>query len=264
MKIPGEITFSVVVPFYNEEQYILRCLESLVQQSLPPGQIIAVDNGSTDKSAAIVHDFIENTSIPSLLRYDPRPGKSNALETGCKDIQHPYVLTADADIVYPPHFFQLCSQIIGKNPGAAAVMGLYLEGNPERKENQKQRQKTFRMAQKFPTKCHTGGAGQVFKASALLQAGGFSMRQWPYVLLDHEVIHRIHKLGPSVYHPDLYVIHTDRRKDRQRVRWNLWERLLYRYHPNFLGDWYFYKYLARRSKKNGKTQGRLREQPWQT
>ncbi len=48
---------SVVIPVYNEEVFIERCITSLLKQTVPPDEIIIVDNNSTDKTAAIVRRF---------------------------------------------------------------------------------------------------------------------------------------------------------------------------------------------------------------
>ena len=49
---------SVVIPLYNKEQEVERALRSVVEQSLAVGEIIIVNDGSTDNSKAIVESFI--------------------------------------------------------------------------------------------------------------------------------------------------------------------------------------------------------------
>ena len=71
------------------------------------------------------------------------------------------------------------------------------------------------------------------------RAGGFSAARWNYVLMDHEIMNRMQRQGPSVYHEELWCLHSDRRRDRRDVRWNLLDRLLYRYLPAALGDWFY-------------------------
>ena len=50
---------SVIVPVYNVEQYIRKCLDSLVNQTLQDIEIIVVDDGSTDSSASIIKEYCE-------------------------------------------------------------------------------------------------------------------------------------------------------------------------------------------------------------
>ena len=53
---------SIIVPCYNLERYILDCLKSIAKLNYQPIEIIIVDDGSTDNSAALVSDFIKNNT----------------------------------------------------------------------------------------------------------------------------------------------------------------------------------------------------------
>jgi glycosyltransferase involved in cell wall biosynthesis len=55
-------TLSIVIPYYNEEQVLQNCLNSLINQTVPPEEIILVDNNSTDNSTKIVKSFISKFS----------------------------------------------------------------------------------------------------------------------------------------------------------------------------------------------------------
>ncbi len=48
---------SVVIPAYNEEKFIKKCLNSLIKQSVKPAEIIVVDNNSTDRTAEIAASY---------------------------------------------------------------------------------------------------------------------------------------------------------------------------------------------------------------
>ena len=49
---------SVIIPIYNVEKYLQRCLESLINQTFSNIEIIALNNGSTDKSLEILNLFL--------------------------------------------------------------------------------------------------------------------------------------------------------------------------------------------------------------
>ena len=49
--------FSVIIPLYNKERDIVKTLESLLQQEFQDFEVIVVDDGSTDNSAALVKGF---------------------------------------------------------------------------------------------------------------------------------------------------------------------------------------------------------------
>ena len=54
----AEIKISIIVPAYNAEKYLERCLDSLVNQDLPTGEyeVIVINDGSTDRTEAILHE----------------------------------------------------------------------------------------------------------------------------------------------------------------------------------------------------------------
>ena len=48
---------SVIIPVYNVEDYLRQCLDSVINQTLKDIEIICVDDGSTDKSLEILHEY---------------------------------------------------------------------------------------------------------------------------------------------------------------------------------------------------------------
>ena len=48
---------SIIVPVYNVEKYLRKCLDSLVNQTLQEIEILVIDDGSTDGSAKIIEEF---------------------------------------------------------------------------------------------------------------------------------------------------------------------------------------------------------------
>jgi glycosyltransferase involved in cell wall biosynthesis len=258
---------SVVIPYYNEAAYIGETLRSLLTQSRPPDQIILVDNASVDGSEAVCRATLAGSPHPSVLFLrEARPGKVHALETACARVDCEYTALCDADIAYPPHYLALAEELFASEPpDTVAVMGQVVERSPvEFPEVAAKLRRTVFWSRVLTGKCLTGGAGQIFRTRALRRAGGFSAARWNYVLLDHEIMNRMRRQGRSLYHADLWVLHSDRRKDRGGVRWGLFDRLLYRYTPDFMGDWFFHRWLAPRFERRRMTHLNLRAQPWRT
>ena len=55
--LKNKITLSIVVPIYNTKQYLVQCLDSLVNQTLHDFELILVDDGSTDGSSEICDQY---------------------------------------------------------------------------------------------------------------------------------------------------------------------------------------------------------------
>lgn len=259
------ITFAVILPYYNEARFIASTLRSLLAQTRPPDRLILVDNASTDGSEAVCRAVIRESGYPhaTFLR-EERPGKANALETGLAAVDASFTVLCDADVHYPAHYLARAESLLARaSLRTVAVMAQIVEVVPaESRATRQGLRETVFWSRLLRGKCLTGGAGQIFRTDALRSAGGFSTRLWSYVLLDHEVVNRVRKFGDSLYHEDLWCLHTDRRADRSRVRWNGWERLIYRYMPDFLGDWFFYRFLGPRLDRRKMGHLNLREQPW--
>jgi len=97
---------SIVVPAFNEEQRIRRTLESLLD--VLPGlsrefEIVVVDDGSTDRTAAVAGGIV-NPAI-RLIRLAENRGKGAALKEGLGKTRGDIVFFADADLPYSPRFF---------------------------------------------------------------------------------------------------------------------------------------------------------------
>lgn len=88
--------YSIIVPIYNVEQYLPKCLESLQQQTFQDFEVVCVNDGSKDGSAAIAEAWVETRSGAQLIS-QPNAGLSAARNTGLAAAQGEYVLFLDSD-----------------------------------------------------------------------------------------------------------------------------------------------------------------------
>ncbi len=87
---------SVIVPIYNKDKYIKRCIDSIKKQSFNDFECILVDDGSTDNSANIVLKSIQNDSRFKYI-YQKNMGVSSARNTGIKASIGEWICFIDAD-----------------------------------------------------------------------------------------------------------------------------------------------------------------------
>jgi len=99
---PAYPEVSVIVPARNEEACLEACLISLTAQQGVPFEIIVVDDGSRDRTAAIARSFAGVTLIDAGPLPEGWSGKSNAACTGAQQARGQWLLFTDADTVHLP------------------------------------------------------------------------------------------------------------------------------------------------------------------
>ena len=100
---------SVIVPVYNVEPYLERCLDSIIQQSFRDMEIICVNDGSTDGSLAILARYAL-TDDRIIVIDQKNQGLSSARNAGLDKAIGEYVLFVDSDDELAP---QACSRLVG-------------------------------------------------------------------------------------------------------------------------------------------------------
>lgn len=94
-------TLSVVMPVYNVDAYLPRCLDSLLAQTRPPDQIIAVDDGSTDDCPQILAAYAARMPNLTVIR-QANGGLSAARNTGIAAATGDYLAFLDSDDFLEP------------------------------------------------------------------------------------------------------------------------------------------------------------------
>ena len=92
---------SVIIPAYNASEYIEQCLDSLIAQSLDDFEVIVIDDGSTDSTAALAHNYVLTDERFRLVR-QPNGGVSKARNAGIDIARGKYVTFVDADDALHP------------------------------------------------------------------------------------------------------------------------------------------------------------------
>jgi len=98
------VKFSIVVPCYNEERTIRRCLQRIlsIQNEDLMLEIIVVDDCSTDRSLFLAREMAEQNTEIIVLSHDQNRGKGAALQTGFEHAKGQIVAIQDADLEYDP------------------------------------------------------------------------------------------------------------------------------------------------------------------
>lgn len=90
------VKISVIIPVFNVENYLSRCLDSVINQTLKDIEIICVDDGSTDNSFNILNDY-KNADDRIQVYQQENGGHSAATNSGLKHVNGDYIFFVDSD-----------------------------------------------------------------------------------------------------------------------------------------------------------------------
>lgn len=119
-------TISVLIPAHNEEDMIAACVESCLNQTRPPNQIIVVNDGSTDKTAAILDGFGDHIRVVTTPK--ATGNKSKAQELGLEFITSDIVIATDGDTILDRNFVFTIGADFEADPDLSVVSG-YVESS---------------------------------------------------------------------------------------------------------------------------------------
>jgi glycosyltransferase involved in cell wall biosynthesis len=100
------IKVSIIVPVYNVEKYIDKCLNSLIYQTLTDIQIIIVDDGSRDNSAKLIKNYKDKHQEKILFIQKENGGLSDARNTAMQYAAGEYIGCVDGDDYVDPTMFE--------------------------------------------------------------------------------------------------------------------------------------------------------------
>ena len=116
-------SITVIVPSYNSARFIGEALDSIFAQTLQPEQIIVVDDGSTDDTAAVVRRYTD-----SRIQYirTEHAGVASARNVGLDAARGEYISFLDADDRWRPIFLEMMHAFLSEDPTAASVFSNFV------------------------------------------------------------------------------------------------------------------------------------------
>lgn len=108
------ILFSIVVPVYNVEMYLHRCIDSILNQTYTKFEVILIDDGSTDSSGGICDEYEKQFSQIRVI-HSKNNGVSVARNIGIKEAKGKWILFSDSDDWLEKETLEKANQIIRKN-----------------------------------------------------------------------------------------------------------------------------------------------------
>ncbi len=218
MTMASRARIAVVVPAYNEEGLIGRCLDSLAAQDFgEPFEIIVVDNGSTDRTRAVA------TARGIRVISEARKGIGFARQTGTLAARAPYIANLDADSLAEPDWLRRVVADLDASSAVVAVAGTvdYLDA-PSWAEAQAV---GFRVVNTLATRAFGGTAfvmasNLAFKRAAFDRVGGYDLAL-PTIADESDFLCKLRTIGRIPFDAELIV-----RTSSRRFRRGFWHFLI--------------------------------------
>ncbi len=121
-KRKGNGMISIIVPVYNVEKYLKRCIDSIIGQTCRDLEIILIDDGSTDACPQICDEYEKKDSRIKVV-HRKNGGLSEARNTGLDMATGEYVGFVDSDDYILPEMYEILHQACEENHVAIAVCG---------------------------------------------------------------------------------------------------------------------------------------------
>ncbi len=227
---------TAAVPCYNAEQFIAGCLESLLEQSRPPDEILVVDDGSTDRSAEIISRYVSVgrafQPVVKLITLDKNMGVAHGRNVLLNEASGDVVVFIDADAVADHGLIrelEACYEVGVDGAGGRAIeaAGDSIADRWRRLHASQGHGDEFRPSVDF-----LWGVCSSYRRQVLLEAGGFDER-FRTNGEDTEMGFRLNSMGKRLaYTPDAIVHHQ--RTDtiitlcKMMYRWHYWGYLAMR------------------------------------
>lgn len=115
----GSFRVSVVIPAYNSATYVREAVDSVLRQTFPAHEILIVDDGSTDGTAAVVR------SLKGPVRYffQPNAGQAAARNRALREATGDWIALLDADDLWPPAKLEEQATFLSLHPHVDFVFG---------------------------------------------------------------------------------------------------------------------------------------------
>lgn len=122
---------SVILPVYNTEKYVARCIESLIQQTCSDFEVLIVDDGSTDSSPEICDSYARADSRIRVYHIE-NSGVSGARNYALERVEGDFISFMDSDDMVSPHYLEyLYKALVEHNASIATCHSVHFSDDEE-------------------------------------------------------------------------------------------------------------------------------------
>lgn len=125
----NQTLLSVIIPVYNTEKYIARCIDSIINQNINDLELIIVNDASSDKSMAIINQYIDRYKNIKCINLIGNQGVGNARNIGLENAAGKYVGFVDSDDWIDLNMYRSMIDLLEFHDAEIAVCGVKNEYN---------------------------------------------------------------------------------------------------------------------------------------
>lgn len=114
--------WSIIIPVYNKEKYIERCLNSIKKQTFTDWEIICVDDSSSDESIEIIKKYAEKDERIKLFKNKTNEGVGASRNKGISAAQGTYIQFVDADDYLSEKHIEVCDKAMEKSKASVGFI----------------------------------------------------------------------------------------------------------------------------------------------
>jgi glycosyltransferase involved in cell wall biosynthesis len=165
----AQLSYVLVTPAHNEEAFIEKTIQSMIQQTVPPVKWVIVDDGSTDKTREIISRYLEDYPWIEMVQMPQRRDRSfaakvtafNAGYERVKDLRYDIIGNLDADISFENDHFEFLARRFAEDPTLGVAGTIFREdGYSSEKDS-------------FEGHKHVSGQCQLFRRKCWDDIGGY-------------------------------------------------------------------------------------------
>ena len=166
---------SVIIPIYNTDEFLRRCVDSVLDQDFDDYEILLIDDGSTDNCAAICDEYKLQNKIRVI--HKSHGGVSSSCNVGIDYARGKYLMFCDSDDYVEKDWISVLYKAIEENPSSFVFCAFFKENNYESK----------------PVRLSDGEVYQRYtnKEYFLMYRKGFSAYRWNRIFLRDKVLGKI-------------------------------------------------------------------------
>lgn len=119
---------SVIIPVYNTEKYLSRCLDSVLNQTFQDIEVVCINDGSTDNSLKILRQYAQKDKRIKIMSQENK-GLSVTRNVGLKNISGKYVSFIDSDDYIDRNYYEWLIGLMEKNDADIVMAGMRTVNN---------------------------------------------------------------------------------------------------------------------------------------